>query len=247
MSDDQTSEPDSDQPAAADAGPARLTRGLIRSGRFEMMIHQAAPGQKILSEAEREASLQAILMARPVGDAWVFGYGSLIWNPTVQSVEARTARIEGWHRAYCLASIAGRGSAGRPGLMLALERGGVCDGVAYRIADDDLDSELALLWRREMVSGAYVPRWLDLLDGQGNRFGSAVTFTVNQASERYLPDLPPDTLVHRLATGCGRLGTCAEYLLRTRDQLRAHGIPDPEIERLAALVEAVWATSGHDD
>ncbi len=218
-----------------------LTRALIESGAIDAMVTKAVPDMKLLTEAERTASLRAMLDARPPGDAWLFGYGSLIWNPTIRSVEQRTARIEGWHRAFCLSVRAGRGTSDKPGLVLGLDAGGSCTGVAFRIAEDVLEQELRLIWRREMLSGSYVPRWLDVLDMDGARFGSAIAFTIDPACGQYAGDLARAVIVERLATASGTLGSAAEYLFHTRDGLRARGVPDPELERLAASVEAVQA------
>ena len=218
-----------------------LTRELIEAGGVDAIVARDAPDLRLLTDAERAASLRAVLDVRPPGDVWLFGYGSLIWNPTIRSVEHRTARIEGWHRAFCLSIRAGRGSMENPGLMLALDAGGDCTGVAFRIAEEVLEAELALLWRREMLAGSYVPRWIDALDHRGARFGSAIAFTIDPAGEQYAGRLAQEIVVQRLATASGALGSAAEYLFRTRDGLRAHGIPDPELERLADSVEAAQA------
>lgn len=221
-----------------EAGRHLLTRELIEAGGVHAIVARDAPGLRLLTEEERAASLRATLAERPPGDVWLFGYGSLIWNPTIHSVERRTARIAGWHRAFCLSIRAGRGTAERPGLMLGLDAGGDCTGVAFRIAEEMLEAELALIWRREMVAGSYVPRWVDALDREGRRFGSAIAFTIDAAGEQYAGGLAHEIVVERLATASGALGSAAEYLFQTRDGLRAHGIPDPELERLAASVEA---------
>ncbi len=100
-----------------------LTRELIETGGIGAMVARDAPTMRILSDQEREASLHATLAARPDGDVWLFGYGSLIWNPTVHAIERRTARIDGWHRAFCLSSRVGRGSLDNPGLGAGTGRG----------------------------------------------------------------------------------------------------------------------------
>jgi cation transport protein ChaC len=221
-----------------------LSRAFIEAGGIETLVAQDAPELKLLTAAERMATLRATLDARPPGDAWLFGYGSLIWNPTIRSVERRTARIEGWHRAFCLITHAGRGSREHPGLVLGLEEGGSCTGMALRIADDVLEYELSLLWRREMLTGAYVPRWVDLLDEQGVRFGSAVTFTVNVLGEHYVGHLARAKVIESLATATGTLGSAADYLFRTCDGLRMYGIPDADLDQLAAEVGAAQVQEG---
>src|ERR1700754_3231517 len=112
----------------------KLTRELIEAGGIDAIVARDAPTMRILSEAERTESLRATLAAKPHDDVWLFGYGSLIWNPTVHFVERRVARVSGWHRAFCLATPAGRGSVDNPGLVLGLDESGHCDGVAFRIS-----------------------------------------------------------------------------------------------------------------
>ena len=215
-----------------------LSRALLRSGGVAELVARANPTLRLLTDAERHESLQATLAARPPGDVWLFGYGSLIWNPTIHSVERRVARITGWRRAFCLSVQAGRGSAENPGLVLGLDVGGECTGVAYRIAEDLLHDELALLWRREMVAGSYIPRWVDLLDEHGERFASAIAFTMDTCCEQYAGHLSEQEIIHRLATATGMLGSSADYLFRTCAGLRECGMVDVELERLAADVAA---------
>jgi cation transport protein ChaC len=95
-----------------------LTRQMIETGELDAMIARDAPTLRILTGVEREVSLRKILDTRPEGEAWLFGYGSLIWNPTVATKERRVAQVEGWHRSFCLSIVAGRGSANSPGLVL---------------------------------------------------------------------------------------------------------------------------------
>jgi cation transport protein ChaC len=219
-----------------------LTRELIQNGEFDAIIAGAAPAMRLLSDAERDESLRATLASRPEGAVWLFGYGSLIWNPILHFVERRTARIKGWHRSFCLSSLAYRGSNKNPGLVLGLEAGGECGGVAFRIADDMLEAELSLLWRREMLSNSYVPRWLDVSE-EGTRFGTAIAFTVDQGGDHYAGALELEEVIRRLSTASGALGSGADYLFRTCEALRSHGIPDPDLEHIAARVDAErWGT-----
>lgn len=216
-----------------------LTRALLEAGTIDAMIARDAPAIRLLTKQERAASLQATLSRRPPTDVWLFGYGSLIWNPTIHYVERRTARVEGWHRRFCLSTHAGRGTMENPGLVLGLDNGGTCAGVAFRIADELVEAELALLWRREMLSDAYVPRWLDVLDEHGRRFGSAIAFTINPIGHHYAGQLAMEEVIRRLATASGALGSAADYLFKTCEGLRVEGMPDPDLERLAAGVRAV--------
>ena len=215
-----------------------LSRELLQSGGLAAMVARSSPGLRLLTDAERDASLRGTLAAHPEpgGPVWLFGYGSLIWNPTVRVAEERRAHVEGWHRAFCLNARAGRGSAACPGLLLGLLPGGACSGMALRVAADGLFDELALLWRREMLAGSYVPAWVAVRGDDGARFGHAISFTIDVASPQFAGWLGEDEVVRRLATARGELGSCAEYLFRTRDGLRALGLRDPAIEHLAARV-----------
>jgi cation transport protein ChaC len=222
---------------------AVLSRELLGSAEFDLLMASGMLGQRPLTDVERDASLRQTMAAKSEGDLWLFAYGSLIWNPAVRFVERREARLLGWHRSFCLTTGAGRVSPDRPGLVLALEEGGRCDGVAYRIADQDLEEELPLLWRREMLFGSYVPTWVDLHDSKGVPFARGITFVVNSGIDRYEPNLDRSAVVHRLATARGRFGTSADYLFRTREALAAYGLRDRHIEELAAQVAAHFENS----
>lgn len=115
-----------------------------------------------LTDAERSASLQNSMQHWKRGDdVWVFGYGSLIWRPDFEFAEQRDALLHGYHRALCLWSRINRGTPQRPGLVFGLDRGGSCRGVTFRIPSSRVPATMEALWRREMPSGAYIPKWLD--------------------------------------------------------------------------------------
>ena len=223
--------------------PALLTREQLLSGSVARMVAGVAPSLRVLTDAEREASLRAVLDARPDrGEgAWLFAYGSLIWNPTVHHVARRVATVEGRRRSFCLSTPAGRGTPDEPGLVLALDSGGTCEGVALLLAEATLEAELSLLWRREMLTGAYRAEWVPLRDAAGHVFGSGIAFVIDPAGPQYAGALSEQETVRRLAVAVGQLGSSAEYLFRTRDGLRALGLRDPLVERLARLVGAVRA------
>lgn len=219
-----------------------ITRALLEAGGIDAMVARSTPDLRLLTEAERAQSLQNTLAVRPPGEpVWLFGYGSLIWNPAIDYVERRPARILGWHRAFCLATRAGRGTPENPGLVLGLDAGGSCSGIAFRLAEEGLETELALLWRREMLAGSYVPRWIDVADEAGRRFGCAIAFTINTAADQYTGKLARQAVIDTLATAAGELGSSADYLFRTCAGLRAEGIPDAELDQLAQTVAEVQA------
>jgi cation transport protein ChaC len=226
------------------AGEGGLTRALLLSGDLPAMIAAAHPEVQVLSDAERLASLEAMLASRPEhGDGlWVFAYGSLIWNPLLHYTARRMARVLGWRRSFCLSTKAGRGTPENPGLMLGLALdppgGPGCTGVVFRIAEEALAVELDILWRREMVASGYIPRWVALEDETGAPMGAAIAFTINPAGPSYCGDLPEGEVVERLATASGGLGTAAEYLFRTHQGLAEMGIIDPFVEGLAQKVDA---------
>jgi cation transport protein ChaC len=222
-----------------------LTRELLLGGGLAEMIARRLPHIRVLTDMERRASLHAALSQRTEhGDGvWLFAYGSLIWNPTIHIVSQRVARVQGWHRAFCLRTPLGRGTPENPGLVLGLRQGGDCEGAALRVAEDGLEHELDVLWRREMVTAGYVPRWLEMTDGTGAVFGHGLAFTVDPSGPGYEDELPEAEAVRRLATARGELGSSAEYLFRTWAGLRGMGINDPGLDRLAALVRA-WPQGG---
>ena len=221
-----------------------ITRALLEAGGVDAMVARSNPELRLLTEAERAESVRQTLDARPPGEpVWLFGYGSLIWNPAVLFEDRRVATVRGWHRAFCLSTRAGRGTAENPGLVLGLDAGGECKGVALRLAEAGLANELGLLWRREMLAGSYVPRWLALEDAAGAVFGHAIAFTINPAADQYTGALTKEAIIRTLATARGELGSCASYLFRTHEGLIAEGIVDPELEQLVSAVQAAQAVA----
>jgi cation transport protein ChaC len=212
-----------------------ITRETLMNGTFQAMIARADPSLSLLSDGERCASIEGLYGPRlGAEDCWVFGYGSLIWNPSFRFVERRVAVLRGWHRRFCLWTPLGRGTPDCPGLMLALERGGSCRGVAFRIAAADARLELDLIWRREMLSGAYCARLVKVATLEGPV--EAAAFTINRRHARYAGKLPEDDVAGVLAKAKGMLGPCAEYLANTVQHLHQLGIRDRALERLHARI-----------
>ena len=205
--------------------------------------YEGLPNQvPLVSASEFEESLERMLAATiPNEDVWVFGYGSLIWNPLFHYVERELATVHGFHRSFCLRSRLGRGSLEQPGLVLGLDFGGSCQGMAFRIEAAQVRPELTLVWRREMVLGSYAPRWVNMRVGKRRLRGLA--FVVNHQHPHYAGKLPIDTVVTILASAHGKFGTCADYLHQTVDCLASHGIHDAH---LMGLSERVRAATGHD-
>lgn len=193
------------------------------------------PDARFMTDAERAAQIDSMIAAAPRPDRiWVFGYGSLIWNPAFHFVDRRRARIHGFHRQFCLLSKAGRGSPERPGLMLGLLPGGSCHGVAYRIAPDAVRTELDVVWRREMGAMSYRPVWVAARTPDG--IEHAIAFAVDRGHERYTPHLDLHQVARYLAHGAGPLGRCCDYLFDTIAHLRALGLRDRHLETLESMV-----------
>jgi glutathione-specific gamma-glutamylcyclotransferase len=219
----------------------RLTRESILDGTLHAAVRAVlGPSVRFMTDAERAAQVQAILARAPRRERiWVFAFGSLIWNPTFHFVERRTARIHGFHRRFCLWARAGRGTPGRPGLMLSLESGGSCTGVAYRLARSAAATELDVIWRREMFTMAYRPVWTIAHTPKGPE--PAIAFSVNREHERYAPALGDEAIARYLATGAGPVGRCCDYLFETTRHLRQLGLRDRRLEALEAKVRALGA------
>lgn len=232
--------PDTAAGAVLDATP--LTREALRDGWLQRLI--ATTDVRALSEAELAGSRAAALASHPpAADLWLFAYGSLIWNPAFRFVERRTGRVHGLHRRFCLWTHLGRGSPERPGLVLGLDRGGNCRGVLYRIAADEIEAELDVVWRREMVTSAYRPRWVSA-DVAGVGKLRALTFVIDRRHERYAGALDDEALVGALATAGGALGSCADYLFATASHLAQLEIADAALDRLCEAVRARRAGQG---
>lgn len=177
-------------------------------------------------------------------DLWVFGYGSLLWNPGFAPVETRRARLSGWQRSFCMLSIHHRGTEEYPGLVLALDAApaAVCDGLALRVAPGEEEMVLQSLRDRELISSAYIERVLPLAVSDGQQV-QAVTYVIDPAHRQYCRfDLP--TQAAMIARAKGGRGPNFEYLFNTAAHLDGIGIHDAEI---AALTDMVRLSLGQGD
>ncbi len=202
----------------------RLVAVAQKSGPFQVLTHE-----------ERDRNRKSFLDRFPKNeDLWVFGYGSLIWNPAFFFEEKQKARIYGFHRKFCLHLTIGRGSPEKPGLMLALDKGGSCNGIAFKIAADKVESETEILWMREMISGAYQPHCLTMFTEKGPVRG--FTFVVNRKHDRYLGGLNIEDTAKAISEGEGQLGSCRDYLMNTVSGLLDLGIQDSYLKRLQKVL-----------
>ncbi len=202
----------------------RVTRRIRAEGSFEP-----------LSDEQRAESLRRML--EPAGkqaDVWVFGYGSLMWNPMVYFQERRHGLLYGYHRSYCFQTRSGRATPENPSFGLGLDRGGSCHGMAFRIAAHQRDEELRLLWIREMMSGVYIPRWVAIHTPKGRL--RAITFVADRKHIRYVRGVSPEKTASRLARAKGPRGSAREYLENTVAHLAEFGLRDRNLSRLHRLV-----------
>jgi cation transport protein ChaC len=164
--------------------------------------------------------------SRPLPD-WVFGYGSLIWNPGFDFHESGLAQVHGYHRSFCIRSTRYRGTPEQPGVVLGLDRGGSCIGMAFRLRPESRRAAIDALYEREMGGGVYVARMVAavLLDGQRVQ---ALAFTANRTSASY-ERLSNDEIVRRLTACCGQRGPNRDYAIRTWHSLAEHGVHCPHL------------------
>ncbi len=214
--------------------PLELTHELIAAA-FPHTVADDETAMSFASEEEILASLDAMLAADDAGDGlWVFGYGSLMWRPELEAIERRIGTVTGWQRSFCLWQWRYRGTRERPGLMLALDDGGSCAGVLYRLRSDGLRDQLIPLWKRELTGRGYVPGFVDVASDAGSV--RALTFFVNRSGERYAGRLELATIADHIASACGHSGPSAAYLFDTWRTCREAGIDDAYIETLQRLV-----------
>ena len=208
-------------------------------------VHSSAT-IRAATDADYADNVARMLASRPADGFWLFGYGSLIWNPETRFTERRVATARGWHRRFCLGwDYRYRGSVETPGLMMALDRGGQCRGVIYRLPEDGLEAELHKLIRREMsmVPTAFPWRWIEVAGETGPL--RALTFAMDRRHERYVAGLTDAELADVLARACGYRGSMAEYLFSTVSKLDELGIRDRNLWKLQEMVaERIEAMDG---
>jgi glutathione-specific gamma-glutamylcyclotransferase len=172
------------------------------------------------------------------GSLWVFGYGSLIWDPGFPVAERRIGRVEGWHRSFCMRSIHHRGTVERPGLVLALDRaeGASCLGVAFRVTEGAEAATVAALRERELVSSAYLETRVAVETDGGSL--EALVYVIDPDHVQYC-HLDLDEQARIIAEAVGGRGANRDYLWSTAAHLAELGIADPDLEWLAHRVRAL--------
>jgi cation transport protein ChaC len=178
--------------------------------------------------------------AQDGGDLWVFGYGSLMWRPDFDFLERVPARLIGLHRALCVFSFVHRGTPEKPGLVLGLDRGGMCRGIAFRVAAKKRDETIAYLRGREQVTSVYleVMRRIELED-ETRRQVRALTYTVDRGHVQYAGRLSVTQSLHYVRQGHGRSGNNRDYVVETVWALEALGYRESDLHLLAEQLKGV--------
>ena len=191
-----------------------------------------------MTDADFRPAAERLLNGRTDKPVWLFAYGSLIWKPEIPHVAETEGTARGWHRSFCFRMPRFRGTPERPGLMMALDRGGSCRGLLLTLPEADLAGQFHRLFRREFTVKPInsAPRWITVTTDDGA--GPALAFVMNRASPLYVGRLPDAEVAGVLATACGHVGSSAEYLANTVCHLEARGIHDSRLWRLQKLVAA---------
>ena len=213
------------------------SRSLTTAKLATLVKTRGLPGDWWYADSAREAERAETLAGRRDADIWVFGYGSLMWDPGVRFEEVRRAHLPGYARRFILKDIyGGRGSVDAPGLMVALDEGDGCDGLAFRISRAHLDEETEVLWRRERIGPAYVPAFVDALAGSTRL--TVLTFVADHEAELIDASLSRALQIEYCATGTGFMGSSLDYLRNIDRQFAALGIRDDEVLDLLRETDA---------
>lgn len=166
---------------------------------------------------------------------WVFGYGSLMWNPGFDFIDRQPATLHGYHRAFCIYSHHYRGTPAQPGLVLGLTPGGACRGMAYRIAENTWADVVSYLDERELIGYAYRPARLAVrFDGDAR--ADVHTYVADEHHPHYAGELPMADSAELIIRAEGASGSNRDYVVNVIRELETHGYPDPHLHELLALV-----------
>ena len=181
-------------------------------------------------------------MGWDMDDFWVFGYGSLMWRPGFDHEETRQAQLFGYHRALCVRSYVHRGTPERPGLVLGLDRGGSCHGVAFRVRPDNRQAVVDYLRERELVTHVYVEaiRKVRLDSGLHIR---ALTYVVDRAHQQYAGGLSVDEALSGVCGARGQSGPNEDYVINTVEHLKTLGLRDHHLEAIAHRIDTDQQTA----
>jgi len=207
-------------------GFIKLTKDNISKGHLGDKIKSISGSDKVLTTEELLQARRKIIPDKGIGeDIYIFAYGSLLWNPTVDYEDEFLAKVYGFHRSFCMKTNLGRGSFKKPGLMLGLDKGGSCRGSAFKLRNSEAIKNIDILFRREMVTGAY--KVLSL------------AFTVDKKHKNYFQDKEIQTKAKMISNAHGFLGTCEEYFQNTLESLSELNIVDSEMTAISNYLKKI--------
>jgi cation transport protein ChaC len=214
-------------------GFIKLTKDNISKGHLGDKIKSISGSDKVLTTEELLQARRKIIPDKGIGeDIYIFAYGSLLWNPTVDYEDEFLAKVYGFHRSFCMKTNLGRGSFKNPGLMLGLDKGGSCRGSAFKLRNSEAIKNIDILFRREMVTGAYKPKLLKTILVNGRKVLS-LAFTVDKKHKNYFQDKEIQTKAKMISNAHGFLGTCEEYFQNTLESLSELNIVDSEMTAIS--------------
>lgn len=189
-----------------------------------------------VTDAERDLIESRRHRPEPGKDFYVFAYGSLMWRPDFPFVAIMPATLHGYHRAFCITSTHYRGTTERPGLVLGLDRGGMCIGRLYRIGPTDAPDVAEYLHQRELITGCYVPKHVSLRLQDGTH-AEGLTYVADRAHYQYAGKLDERRIAQVVRHAAGVMGSNRDYLRNTVQHLEEMGIADTSLHRILKLVE----------
>jgi len=216
----------------------KLNRQSLLNGDMRKLAESRLGSGMLMSDEVREKLVADTIANAPDNNSFrIFAYGSLIWNPAIEFEASYKCTIQGYHRSFCFWTVLGRGSEDCPGLMMGLEPGGHCDGIAYSISAEHLHTELDILFRREMLSNVYKPTWVKARYHDETDIGDdMLTFVVDPENQRFCGELNESAVVDTLSQAIGPLGRNCDYLYQLVDHLNELGFEDPAMTELAKKV-----------
>ena len=216
--------------------PMALTAELVARVERKERDTSPEPGLTPLADGDYDGIVEELLKQHNPDPLWLFAYGSLIWKPEFTALRHTRGIAYGWHRSFCLELKSWRGTPELPGLMLALDRGGSCEGVVYRLPDNDHHDQLRRLVRRELGYREDVgaTRWITVRTDAGPV--CALVFYAGPRGSDYSGKRSPEEVARTLASAAGHMGSCAMYLYQTVMKLEEHGIHDRRLWHLQELV-----------
>ncbi|OED41169.1 hypothetical protein AB833_10465 [Chromatiales bacterium (ex Bugula neritina AB1)] len=217
----------------------QLNRQAILEGQITQLAESKSSTIRLMPDDVRARAIAETLSQAPsLDEVWIYAYGSLLWNPAIHVADTIKCTVDGYHRSFCFWTVLGRGCEENPGLMMGLEPGGSSNGLAYRIDAQVLDTEMDILFRREMMSYVYQPTWVEArLAEQPDKSIKVLAFVVDPEHERFCGGLDEATLIRHIATAAGPFGRNCDYLFQLMENLNELGFTDEAMAELEMKVK----------